>query len=38
MEWTMRLPKRAERQTGRGWAVAALASILLVMTLGKRFA
>lgn len=35
MEWTVQLPKPAGRQAGRGWAVAALASIPLVMTLGN---
>ncbi|MED3666695.1 MFS transporter [Geobacillus kaustophilus] len=35
MEWTVQLSKQAGRQAGRGWAVAALASIPLVMTLGN---
>ncbi|KDE49802.1 MFS transporter [Geobacillus sp. CAMR5420] len=35
MEWTMQLPKQTGRQVGRGWTVAALASIPLVMTLGN---
>lgn len=35
MKWTVQLSKAAGRQAGRGWAVAALASIPLVMTLGN---
>ncbi|MFC0296043.1 MFS transporter [Geobacillus jurassicus] len=35
MEWTVRLPKQAGKRVRRGWAVAALASIPLVMTLGN---
>ncbi len=31
----MQLPKQTGRQVGRGWTVAALASIPLVMTLGN---
>jgi MFS transporter, ACDE family, multidrug resistance protein len=35
MEWIQQVPKQARKSLGKGWMVASLASIPLVMTLGN---
>jgi ACDE family multidrug resistance protein len=35
MEWIEQMPKQARKSAGKGWVIASLASIPLVMTLGN---